>query len=1212
MKASIKTILLSIFFLLLHSGFVHAINKISFGSGNWNSPTNWIPAGIPTVTDDVTIKSGHSIIVNGNSTCNKITVEKNAYLEFSASKALALNSDCIIEGTCNVTGGILIQNTNGALFSLGQEASFIWDPAFNDASNATIFTKSTENFHPASSITINQWYDLNAPFASVITGNIGNITFKTRSLGWSQKNEFATHIIYGTLTIDGDYIILDDVNSSASSVITLNEIVLASNTSQLDFFTGDRTGDLTINAANIAVNYGELNLFNKSGKGNCTLNVSGNIIIQKDGVLAGANNHNGNTSINVGNDFTINGGIVYGANDGDGNTNVTINGNFYNLISSRAGEFYGVVDGKGNATLTVNGNLSNSGYMDLIWNSGVTGVGNGNAVLNVKGNYYQSQGDFRGIFNITTSNAGNITMSLNNIVFTGGIFMASYSCNVNPAVNNINITGDLNINFTSPDDIFRFNGLSTLSGISNNSELILNINGSLLINGNESAEFRTNGGNGNETVSIGGNTAFNGGTNYFNYSSGHNSLITFNSNVLINGGITSLSNSPGNSMVSLRRNLTVAGGSISLKNNIGSTSLILSGSYIQTAGKLYINGSNNTISADQSSLTVNGDFNQTGGVISFNNFSTCLAPNIINVNGTKFNIGGTGKITTSAGEEGNCFGTLNFNSSGIIEYNRTGSHLLEKVRQFITSGTSLNATSNIQIASCSQEANDMLTVTNGSVLELFSYKIQSNMVNAYSGITVSSGGLTKTSHTNGFYNGTSNASLDATGSMNYYLDPNSTIEYNGGTNQVITGIGTGNATGDQHKYGKLLINSIGIPGVNYVYPDNNHVYIRSQLNLQNGELFLNDKTVTIESGSPDAIVRTSGYIKSETNAAENNAIIKWQNVDNGSYLMPFGVNNIGYIPVTMNVTDGGPVDITVSTRATSSDNKPWTTGITNVNSNSSDISQAAVIDRWWDITSSAPCTADITLSYLGSENTIATPTLPLTTQVFNNNNWSAPNGNTTGVTKGTGTVSASGISTFGPFIIVGATYALSVNLSYFTVQPQDGNAVIQWATTSEKNNDFFTIEKTGDGQNWVEVQKINGAGNSSTIKYYSYTDKTPFEGKSFYRIKQTDYSGTFSYTTSRPFYKEQSAATTKNAITGIRPNPFKSSFTMQFIMEEAGEADIYIHSSSGKLVYKNTIEVLKGINYFDFLQTSNMPTGYYTLTLKTGTTQLTRKLIKSN
>jgi G8 domain len=1211
MKVSIKTILLSFLFPLLYSGFALAINKTSIGSGNWNSQTTWVPAGIPAATDDVTIKSGHSVIVNGNSTCNKITIEKNAYLEFSASKALVLNSDCIIEGTCNVTSGILIQNTSGALFTLGQEASFIWDPAINDAANATIFTKSTESFHPTSTISINQWYDLSVPFASVISGNIGNIIFKTGSSGWSQKNEFATHIIYGTLTIDSDYIIMDDVNSSTTSTININEIVLASNTSKLDFFTGERTGGIIINAANIAINYGELNLFNNNGNGTCTLNVSGNIIIQKDGVFAGANNHNGNTNINVDNDFTINGGIFYGANDGDGNSNVTINGNFYNLISSRSGEYYGIVDGNGNATLTVNGNLNNSGYMDLIWNSGVTGVGNGNAVLNVKGDYIQSQGDFRGIFNITTTNAGNVTMSLNNIAFTGGIFMASYSCNFNPAVNNINITGNLNINFTSPDDIFRFNGLSTLSGISNNAELILNINGSLIINGNESAEFRTNGGNGNETVSITGNTTFNGGNNYFNYSSGHNSLITFNGNVLVSGGNTSLSYSPGNSMVSLRGNLSVTGGSISLKNNIGSTSLILIGSFIQTDGTTYINGSNNTISADQSSLTVNGDFNHIGGIISYNNFSTCLAPNIINVNGTKFNIGGTGKITTSAGEEGNCFGTLNFNSSSIIEYNRTGSHLLEKVRQYITSGTTLNATSNIQISSCSIEANDMLTVNNGSTLELYSNKIQSNMVNAYSGITIASGGLTRTSHVNGFYNGTSNASVDATGSMNYFLDPNSTIEYNGNTNQVITGIGSGNANGDQHKYGKLLINSAEAAGVNYVYPENNNVYIRSQLNLQNGEFYLNDKTVTIVSGSPDAIIRTSGYIKSETNAAQNNAVIKWQNVDKGNYLIPFGVNQTGYIPVTMSVTEGGPVDMNVSTRATGSDNQPWTTNIPYVNSSAADISQAAVIDRWWDITSSAPCTADITLSYLGSENSIATPTLPLTTQVYNNNTWSAPNGNTNGVTKGTGTVTANGISTFGSFIIVGATYALSVNLSYFTVQAQDGNAVVQWATTSEKNNDFFTIEKTENGQTWVEVQKINGAGNSSTIKYYSYIDKTPFEGKSYYRIKQTDYSGTFSYTTSRPFYKDKNASA-ENAITGIRPNPFESTFTMQFVMEEAGEAEIFIHSSSGKLVYQNNLEVLKGINYFDFLQTSTMPIGYYTLTLKKGTTQLTRKLIKNN
>jgi hypothetical protein len=61
------------------------------------------------------------------------------------------------------------------------------------------------------------------------------------------------------------------------------------------------------------------------------------------------------------------------------------------------------------------------------------------------------------------------------------------------------------------------------------------------------------------------------------------------------------------------------------------------------------------------------------------------------------------------------------------------------------------------------------------------------------------------------------------------------------------------------------------------------------------------------------------------------------------------------------------------------------------------------------------------------------------------------------------------------------------------------------------NNDFYTIEKTKDGINFETVTTVDGAGNSTSVIDYFENDIQPFTGISYYRLKQTDFNGTSSY-----------------------------------------------------------------------------------------------------
>ncbi len=90
-------------------------------------------------------------------------------------------------------------------------------------------------------------------------------------------------------------------------------------------------------------------------------------------------------------------------------------------------------------------------------------------------------------------------------------------------------------------------------------------------------------------------------------------------------------------------------------------------------------------------------------------------------------------------------------------------------------------------------------------------------------------------------------------------------------------------------------------------------------------------------------------------------------------------------------------------------------------------------------------------------------------------------------------------------------YALPVELINFTAQINSRQVDLKWSTASEKNNDFFTIERSENGKLFETVNTIDGAGNSSTIRNYESVDAEPISGLSYYRLKQTDLNGLFSY-----------------------------------------------------------------------------------------------------
>jgi len=85
--------------------------------------------------------------------------------------------------------------------------------------------------------------------------------------------------------------------------------------------------------------------------------------------------------------------------------------------------------------------------------------------------------------------------------------------------------------------------------------------------------------------------------------------------------------------------------------------------------------------------------------------------------------------------------------------------------------------------------------------------------------------------------------------------------------------------------------------------------------------------------------------------------------------------------------------------------------------------------------------------------------------------------------------------------------ALPVELIYFNAKILNKKVELSWATASEENFDYFSIEKSFDGLNFIEITQVEGNGSSYQRIDYNFTDNDPAVGISYYRLRSIDFDG---------------------------------------------------------------------------------------------------------
>ena len=158
-------------------------------------------------------------------------------------------------------------------------------------------------------------------------------------------------------------------------------------------------------------------------------------------------------------------------------------------------------------------------------------------------------------------------------------------------------------------------------------------------------------------------------------------------------------------------------------------------------------------------------------------------------------------------------------------------------------------------------------------------------------------------------------------------------------------------------------------------------------------------------------------------------------------------------------------------------------------------------------------------------------------------------------------------------LVVAEGGPLPVKLTSFDGTYADGVATLNWQTSQELNNDRFELYRSYDGSNFELAATIAGAGNSSLPKNYSYQDRINLDGNVYYKLKQIDIDGKFSFSNIVKL-----SSTDNNGSFKVYPNPVTNSFNVLFSASKTGVANLLIRSTNGQTVYRQSISVIKGNN----------------------------------
>lgn len=316
-----------------------------------------------------------------------------------------------------------------------------------------------------------------------------------------------------------------------------------------------------------------------------------------------------------------------------------------------------------------------------------------------------------------------------------------------------------------------------------------------------------------------------------------------------------------------------------------------------------------------------------------------------------------------------------------------------------------------------------------------------------------------------------------------FLETYSTVRLNGNADQIIS------TSAGAEVFGSLEVLKTG-GDVLLASP----VDIRSVLNLSNGR---------IQNSASSLLTLMSG--STVTNASDASFVTgPVQKVGNTNFIFPVG-KGLFLRPCSLSTISGGTGNAFTA---------EYIRGHTHLligDAVEPALDHVSDCEYWMIDRNSVSGNATVTLSWDVSTSCGVTELSSLRVARWDGSLWlDRGNGGATG-TLSNGYIPTAAVQTvFGPWTLASISNENPLPITLLSFDAQAAGSVVNlfWATASEMNNEHFTVERSADGNTFLPLLRVPGAGNSTVTLEYGAVDDAPLQGLSYYRLRQTDYDGT--------------------------------------------------------------------------------------------------------
>lgn len=157
---------------------------------------------------------------------------------------------------------------------------------------------------------------------------------------------------------------------------------------------------------------------------------------------------------------------------------------------------------------------------------------------------------------------------------------------------------------------------------------------------------------------------------------------------------------------------------------------------------------------------------------------------------------------------------------------------------------------------------------------------------------------------------------------------------------------------------------------------------------------------------------------------------------------------------------------------------------------------------------------------------------------------------------------------------VTAFCVLPINLISFTGENLNRRNVLNWVVSSEKDNDYYVLEKSVNGVDYTELAQVDSKvdGNTSSILEYSFTDESTPPQSNYYKLSQVDFQGERNHLATLQINSETMELY-------VLPNPVNDQASLLMTATQFGTRKVSILDLTGKMLQSDNYEVAPGKNY---------------------------------